>query len=183
MIVPSIVPYNFNVQNVVRDRIKPVTLEEGKEFPKGEGIDKGKIREAQRAYAGIDGVSFGYHFPLKTLYLKGAIPWLKVGFYGDKLTKKNVTIEHLEPVFEFKKRYKNEQKAKRLATTWENVVLASNVMNNTRGSDSLSHFIDWEAMGAYLAQFEGKYIPGYGPGEKYIKGILNTVNKLIQEDR
>lgn len=185
MEVPSIIPVviqtKYNIQN--RREIKPANLEKGNIFQESKEIDKGKLLEAQRAYAGIDGVSFGYHHPIKTLYKKGKLDWIKVGFYGDKLTKKNVTLEHLETVFDFKKKCKNEQKAKRLATTWENVVLASSNMNNARGCEPLSQFIDYEAMGRYLAQFEGKYIPGYGTGEKYIKAILNTVNKLIQQDR
>ena len=140
--------------------------------------------QAERAYAGVgvERVSFGYHHPLKTQFVKGRLPWLQVGFYGEKLTKKNVSIEHLEPVAEFKKKYSSE-KAKRLATTWENIVLASNRINNLRGCDPLSAYIDYEAMCKYLQQFEGKWIPGFGPGEKYIKGILNTVNRLIQENR
>ena len=143
--------------------------------------DREKLREAQKAYVGIEGVSFGYHHPLKTAFVKGRLPWLCVGFYGEKLTKKNVSIEHLQPVADFKKIYSDE-KAKRLATTWENVVLASNRMNNLRGCEPLSSFIDYEAMGRYLAQFEGKYIPGFGTGEKYIRGILDTVNRLIQKE-
>lgn len=126
-------------------------------------------------------VSFGYHHPLKTLWQRGKLPWLQYGFYGEKLTKKNVSIEHLKPVADFKKVYSPE-KAKRLATTWENVVLASNRINNFRGCDSLSSVIDYEAMGRYLQQFEGKYIEGFGTGEQYIKGILDTVNNLIQHE-
>jgi hypothetical protein len=37
-------------------------------------------------------------------------------------------------------------------------------------------------MGKYLQQFEGKYIEGFGTGEQYIKGILDTVNRLIQQE-
>ena len=146
--------------------------------------NRDKMREAERAYAGVGvhGISFGYHHPLKTLYKKGKLPWLQYGLYGEKLIKKNVSIEHLEPVAEFKKRY-SDDKAKRLATTWENVVLASNRINNARGCDPLSAVIDYEAMGRYLQQFEGKWIPGFGSGEKYIKGVLDTINRLIQEGR
>ena len=126
-------------------------------------------------------VSFGYHHPLKTAWVKGKLPWLQYGFYGERLTKKNVSIEHLQPVADFKKVYSPE-KAKRLATTWENVVLASNRINNLRGCEPLSSVIDYEAMGKYLQQFEGKYIEGFGTGEQYIKGILDTVNRLIQQE-
>ena len=128
-------------------------------------------------------ISFGYHHPLKTAWVKGKLPWLQYGFYGERLTKKNVSIEHLKPVALFKEECNgNREKARRLATTWENVVLASNRMNNFRGCDPLSAVIDYEAMGRYLQQFEGKHIPGFGSGEKYIKGVLDTVNSLIQKD-
>lgn len=126
-------------------------------------------------------VSFGYHHPLKNAWVKGKLPWLQYGFYGERLTKKNVSIEHLQPVADFKKVYSPE-KAKRLATTWENVVLASNRINNLRGCEPLSSVIDYEAMGKYLQQFEGKYIEGFGTGEQYIKGILDTINRLIQQE-
>ena len=149
-------------------------------------LPNNKMREAERAYAGVGvhGVSFGYHHPIKTMWLKGRLPWISTGFYGEKLTKKNVSIEHLKPVVDFKNECNgNREKALRLATTWENVVLASNRINNLRGCDPLSAVIDYEAMGKYLQQFEGKWIPGYGSGEKYIKGILDTVNTLIQLGR
>ena len=141
-----------------------------------------EVMEKERLKAGsYYPVSFGYHHPLKTAWVKGKLPWLQYGFYGERLTKKNVSIEHLQPVADFKKVYSPE-KAKRLATTWENVVLASNRINNLRGCEPLSSVIDYEAMGKYLQQFEGKYIEGFGTGEQYIKGILDTINRLIQQE-
>lgn len=138
-------------------------------------------KEVKLTYAYYYPVNFGYHHPLKTAWVRGKLPWLHYGFYGEELTKKNVSIEHLQPVADFKKSY-GEEKAKRLATTWENVVLASNRINNLRGCEPLSSVIDYEAMEKYLQQFEGKYIDGFGPGEKYIRGILDTVNRLIQKE-
>ena len=180
MNVPSVSLYTpTNVYIVKRDNSGISKNEESVLY-----LPNSKLREAERAYSGVGvyGVSFGYHHPLKTVWVKGKLPWLQYGFYGERLTKKNVSIEHLEPVAEFKKKYCDE-KAKRLATTWENVVLASNRINNLRGCDPLSAVIDYEAMGRYLQQFDGKYIPGFGSGEKYIKGILDTVNRLVQEGR
>lgn len=40
--------------------------------------------------------TFGYNHPLKSLYKSGQLN-LKYGFYGGKLTRKNVTLEHLKP--------------------------------------------------------------------------------------
>ena len=146
-------------------------------------LPKREITNGAYTGAGVYGISFGYHHPIKTMWLKGRLPWLQYGFYGEKLTKRNVSIEHLKPVVMFKEECNgNREKARRLATTWENVVLASNRINNFRGCDPLSAVIDYEAMGRYLQQFEGKHIPGFGSGEKYIKGVLDTVNSLIQKD-
>ena len=121
--------------------------------------------------AGAYGITFGYRHPIKTMWLKGRLPWLQYGFYGEKLTKRNISIEHLKPVAAFTEECGGDKaKAQKLSTTWDNVVLASNRNNNLRGCDPLSSVIDYEAMGKYLQQFKGKYIPGFGPGEKYIKG-------------
>lgn len=138
--------------------------------------------EAFKAYAvSSNEITFGYHHPLKTMFLKGELPWLKYGMYGDLLSERNVTIEHIKPVSVFKEElHGSKKKAQKAATVWDNVALASKRNNNGRGSDPLSSVIDWEAFGIYLEQFKGRIIPGFGKGEEYIKGILNRVNSLIQ---
>lgn len=146
-----------------------------------DNIESEKLIEAQRAYVGIDLISFGYNHSLKTLFLKGKLPFVKVGFYGEPLSKHNVSLEHLEPVHEFKKKY-CDSKAKRLATVWENLVLADRYKNTERGCEPLSSYINIEAMNAYLDQFIGQEIPGYGSGEKYIKAIRKTVYRLINSN-
>ncbi len=123
-------------------------------------------------------VSFGYKFRLKTLWLKGKLPWLQYGFYGDKLTKQNISIEHLEPVSAFKQRM-SEKAAKKVSTVWENVVLASVSKNQERSNFPLGDFINEEAKNRYLDQFRGKTIPGYGKGEKYIEAINKTIERLL----
>ena len=40
--------------------------------------------------------TFQYNSPLKTLYRKGELP-VRYGFYGDRLTQNNVSLEHLKP--------------------------------------------------------------------------------------
>ena len=57
--------------------------------------------------------SFGYSSPLKTIWKKGGLPTVKKGFYGDTLTKKNVSLEHLKA------------RSKGGKTSLENLVLAS----------------------------------------------------------
>lgn len=123
-------------------------------------------------------VSFGYKFRLKTLWLKGKLPWLQYGFYGDKLTRQNVSIEHLEPVSSFKKRM-SDKMAKKVSTVWNNVVLASVSKNQARSNYPLGDFINEEAKNRYLDQFRGQVIPGYGKGEKYIKAINETIDRLL----
>ena len=41
--------------------------------------------------------AFGYSNELKTLFKKGLLPTVKVDVMGNKLTKKNVTLDHIIP--------------------------------------------------------------------------------------
>ena len=68
-----------------------------------------------------DSLTFKYQNILKTQYKKGRLPSVKYGFYGDKLTKKTVTLEHLRPVCQGGK------------TELKNLVLASANKNQERG--------------------------------------------------
>lgn len=110
--------------------------------------------------------SFGYSHALKTAWKKGQIPQVKKGFYGEKLTKKNVSLEHLKPISQGGK------------TQWQNLVLADNKINNARGDKPLSEFINYKAMGEYLEQFKNIKIKGFD-GNRYIAMILETVGGLI----
>ena len=110
--------------------------------------------------------NFGYSHPLKTAWKKGQIPQVKKGFYGERLTAKNVSLEHLKP------------KSQKGETKWHNLVLASNKINNERGDKSLSEYINYKAMGEYLDQFKNIKIKGFD-GNKYIAMILETVGGLL----
>lgn len=110
-------------------------------------------------------ITFGYHSPLKTLYKKGQMPKVIYGFYGDKLTPKNVTLEHLLP------------HSKGGASELDNFVLASKQNNLARGNDDIRKFANKECIVRYLSQFMGIKLP-YFNGDKYIKGILQTLEKL-----
>lgn len=109
-------------------------------------------------------VSFGYSSPLKTLYKKGKLP-VKYGFYGDKLTKKNVSLEHLKP------------HSKGGKTTLDNLVLATKENNQLRGDGDLKDFIDRDNVIRYLLQFMGVKRRGFN-GDEYIRGILKTIEEL-----
>lgn len=110
-------------------------------------------------------ISFGYNSPLKTLYKKGKFPKVIYGFYGDKLTPKNVTLEHLKP---------HSQGGK---SCLENFVLATKQNNCARGCDDIRKFAVKENIVRYLSQFMGIKLPNFN-GDKYIEGILQTLTKL-----
>ena len=110
--------------------------------------------------------SFGYSSPLKTLFLKGQLP-VKYGFYGDKLNTNNVSLEHLLP------------RSKGGKTELSNLVLASKEKNNLRGNKPITKFINLEAMQTYINQFKNVKVKDFN-GNEYIKGLLQTVTRLIR---
>ena len=110
--------------------------------------------------------NFGYSHALKTAWKKGKLVQVTKGFYGERLTKKNVSLEHLKP------------KSQGGETKWHNLVLASNKINNERGDKPLSEYINYKAMGEYLDQFKNIKIKGFD-GNKYIAMILETVGGLL----
>ena len=108
---------------------------------------------------------FQYSSPLKTLWRKGKLP-VKYGFYGDVLTQKNVSLEHLLP---------HSQKGK---TSLSNLVLASKAKNNARGNASIKDYLTVENVVRYLAQFKDIKLQGFD-GNKYIAGIVATLGGLL----
>ena len=112
-------------------------------------------------------ITFTYSSPVKTLFKKGILP-LKYGFYGDRITKKTVTIEHLQPVSQGGK------------TTLDNVVVVSANKNQERGVRPLKEMLNWEHVGRYLEPFKDFKYKDFD-GNKYIQGILQKIEKLIQQ--
>ena len=110
--------------------------------------------------------NFGYSHQLKTLWKKGQLSQVKTGFYGETLTKRNLSLEHLKPISQGGK------------SEWKNLVLASNKINNARGDKPLAEFLDLKAMAKYLEQFKNIKVKGFD-GNKYIAMILETVGGLI----
>ena len=72
--------------------------------------------------------SFGYHNILKTEWLKGKLPTVKRGFYGDILTKETVSLEHLDCVCNGGE------------TVTSNLVLASKKQNNLYNRKDLHRY-------------------------------------------
>ena len=109
--------------------------------------------------------NFQYSSPLKTLWRKGKLP-VKYGFYGDILTQKNVSLEHLKA------------HSKGGKTNLANLVLASKAKNNARGNASIKDYLTVENVVRYLAQFKDIKLQGFD-GNKYIAGIVATLGGLI----
>jgi len=110
--------------------------------------------------------SFGYHHPLKTMYKKGMLPQIKRGFYGEIITPKTVSLEHLDAISQGGK------------TELKNLVLAHKITNNKRGDKPLKDFINFKAMANYLDQFKNIKVKDFD-GNKYIAMILETVGRLL----
>ena len=110
-------------------------------------------------------ISFQYNSPLKTLFKEGKMPTVEYGFYGDKLTKQNVSLEHLKP------------HSKGGASCLQNYVLASQKNNNLRGNADLVNYFNPKTALRYLQQFVDIKLPQFD-GNKYISDILNTLKKL-----
>ena len=108
--------------------------------------------------------SFGYSNQLKTLYRQDKLP-VKYGFYGDKLTQKNVSLEHLKP------------HSKGGKTELSNLVLASKQKNQARGNADIRNFANKVTIIKYLSQFIDIKIKDFD-GNKYINGIIKTLTNL-----
>lgn len=112
----------------------------------------------------VSPISFG-QADLRRLWNKGKLPTVKYGFYGDVLTTKNVTREHLLPASKGGKRALN------------NIVLASKEKNGARGNDDINNYAENEIVRRYLGQFIDVKLPDFN-GNKYIREIINRLSSL-----
>lgn len=113
-------------------------------------------------------MTFKYHHPLKTAWLRGELPTVKYGLYGELLTPKNISLEHLKPV------------SKGGKTTFDNLALADKKINNKRGSEPIEKFVTIEMIRKYLRQFKDVKTVRVD-GNEYIKGIKDFFKKLMEE--
>ena len=113
---------------------------------------------------GKNPISFGYTDKLKTLFKKGKLPTVIYDAFGEKLTPKNVTLDHIIP------------KSKGGASKTANYMLASDYWNHLRGNRPLSGFLTQENLQRYLDQFVDVVVDGFN-GNKYIKDVLKTLEK------
>ena len=91
----------------------------------------------------------GYSSVLKKYYNSGLLPSVRCGLYGDILTKKNLSIEHIIP------------RSKGGETILYNLALASKRMNNLRGNQPLQDFLIPKKAIDYLLQFKDINLPDY----------------------
>lgn len=118
----------------------------------------------------IGEVSFGYSNIIKTLYKRNKLPSVKYGFYGDELTKGNVSLEHLKP------------RSKGGKTELCNLVLASANKNQERAARPLSEMLNWECVGRYLEQFRNVHVGTFN-GNQYIEMILRTIKRVLKNEK
>ena len=109
-------------------------------------------------------LSFGYSNQLKTLFLKGKLPSVQYDISGRKLTKKNVTLDHVIP------------KSKGGPSKMENYTLATYEFNQLKGNKPMKDFLTIENLSRYIKQFIDVHVDDFW-GNKYIKGLLETLKK------
>jgi hypothetical protein len=108
--------------------------------------------------------TFTYSNKLKTLFKKGLLPSVQVDVAGNKLTKKNVTLDHIIPRSKGGKSYTG------------NYMLAVKKFNSERGADPLMKWATMEGIIKYLNQFIGIRVKGF-IGNEYITEVLKTLER------
>lgn len=108
--------------------------------------------------------TFTYSNKLKTLFKKGLLPSVQVDVAGNRLTKKNVTLDHIIP------------RSKGGKSITGNYMLAEKKFNSERGSDPLLQWATMEGIIKYLNQFIGIRVKGF-IGNEYITEVLKTLER------
>ena len=111
--------------------------------------------------------TFTYSNKLKTLYKKGLLPSVQVDAAGNKLTKKNVTLDHIIAKSKGGKSYTG------------NYMLATKKFNSDRGADPLTQWATMDEIIKYLNQFIGVRVKGF-IGNEYITEVLKTLEKASE---
>ena len=108
--------------------------------------------------------TFTYSNELKKLFKKGLLPSVKVDAAGNRLTRKNVTLDHIIP------------KSKGGKSVTGNYMLAEKKFNHDRGADPLVEWTTMEGLVTYLNQFIGVRVRKF-VGNEYITEVLRTLEK------
>lgn len=112
----------------------------------------------------VSQVNFGYSNELKTLFKKGKLPSVQYDISGRKLTKKNVTLDHVIP------------KSKGGKSKTDNYMLATAEFNHMRGNRPLKEFMTTKNLVRYVNQFLGVVVDGFS-GDKYVRGLMKTLDR------
>lgn len=105
--------------------------------------------------------TFQYNHKMKTDFKKGRLP-IKFDMAGNKLTVKNVSLDHVIP------------KSQGGTSTTDNYVLATREFNSRRGVIPLALLITREMFEKWAKQFEKLAVCGI-PGPKYTKMIFDKI--------
>ena len=116
----------------------------------------------------VDTIPFKYKSVLKSEWLKGNMPTVQFGLYGGKLTKKNVTLEHILPY------------SKGGKTELRNLALAVDVNNFKRSNKPLNSCLTRDMFETYCKQFEEIKLPMFD-GKNYIINLSKTVDRLLKQ--
>lgn len=109
----------------------------------------------------LNNITFGYSHKLKTDFKKGRLP-IKYDMAGLELTKKNVTLDHVQP------------KSKGGESKLSNYVLNTAWFNNLRGNKPMKDFITKEMFDKWAKQFEKLTVCGV-KGTEYTKMIAKKI--------
>lgn len=111
-------------------------------------------------------ITFGYSNILKTEWKAGRLPSVRYGLYGDRLTKKNVSLEHLKA------------KSKGGKSCLSNYALASKNNNSRRGNRDIKEYLTLDMIKRYFKQFVNTKTKGGFNGNEYIRIVTNTLRNL-----
>lgn len=114
----------------------------------------------------IQSVVFQSH--LKNLFKKGKLPSVKRGLYGEKITKENVSDEHVRC------------KCHGGDNSQGNIALASKELNNARGCNPIENYLNYEMLQNYCFQFKGVKCQGFD-GDSYVRKLKKTIEDLTNE--
>lgn len=113
----------------------------------------------------ITSTPFGYNSILKKEWKAGRLPSVTKGLYGDRLTSKNLSVEHIQC------------KSEGGPSCLRNYALASKQKNWERGNRNIFEVLTIDMIRDYLKQFIGVRTKKFD-GNKYIDMVVPTFEKL-----
>ena len=112
-------------------------------------------------------IVFGVSHAIKTHWLKGDFPSVTRGLYGGRLTRDNISLEHIQP------------KSKGWRTDLYKLALATKYQNNKRSSRPLKECLTQEQADEYLSQFRDVRLPDFN-GDKYAYIVGKKIKRMLK---